>query len=153
MTKTKDFKIEGLILTPLKVISVLEGDILHGMKCSDPGYSGFGEAYFSTVLHGVIKGWKRHREMTLNLIVPLGAVKFVIYDDREKSSSYGEYEEVVLSKKNYCRLTVPPMVWMGFQGRHENINLLLNIADIRHDPKETDIKDISEIKYDWRLTK
>ena len=61
--------IDGVLLTPLKVINVLEGDVLHGMKCSDTGYSGFGEAYFSTIEPGMVKAWKRHHKMTLNLIV------------------------------------------------------------------------------------
>lgn len=145
--------IDGVLLTPLKVINVAGGDVLHGMKCSDPGYSGFGEAYFSVVEAGVVKAWKRHRQMTLNLIVPLGSVRFVIYDDRQNSVSYDKYQEVVLAIDNYCRLTVPPMVWMGFQGVDENINMLLNIADIEHLPEEADRKEINAIKYDWGLTK
>lgn len=145
--------IDGVLLTSLKMINVPGGDVLHGMKCSDPGYSGFGEAYFSMVDPGVVKAWKRHHQMTLNLIVPWGAVRFVIYDDRHNSASHGEYQAVVLSRNNYCRMTVPPMVWIGFQGVDENISMLLNIADIEHIPEEADRKEIDGIKYDWELTK
>ncbi len=141
--------IDGVLLTPLKVINVEGGDVLHGMKCSDSGYLGFGEAYFSTVDTAVVKAWKRHHHMTLNLIVPIGEVRFVIYDDRHDSVSHGQYQEVVLSKGNYCRLTVPPMVWMGFQGIGDSKNMLLNIADIEHRPEEADRKEINAIKYDW----
>ena len=73
--------IEGVILTPLKKIIFPKGDILHGIKKGDDGYVDFGEAYFSTVNFGEIKGWNRHKEMTLNLVVPIGSVTFVIYDD------------------------------------------------------------------------
>jgi glucose-1-phosphate cytidylyltransferase len=143
--------IDGVFLTPLKVIDVPGGDVLHGMKCDDPGYAGFSEAYFSTVEPGVVKAWKRHRQMVLNLIVPTGSVRFVLYDDREDSVSNGFYRQVILSRKNYYRLTVPPMLWMGFQGADETPSLLLNIADIPHAPIEVDRKDIKEIKYDWEL--
>ena len=143
--------IEDLILTPLKVISVSGGDVLHAMKFGDSGYEGFGEAYFSTIDSGVVKAWKRHRQMTLNLVVPSGEVLFVIYDDRENSASCGNYQEVTLSRDNFCRLTVPPMVWMGFQGVGNNTSMLLNIANIRHSPTEVDRKEMNGIKYNWEL--
>jgi len=145
--------IEGVLLNPLKIINVQGGDVLHGMKCSDSGYKGFGEAYFSMIEFGAVKAWKRHRQMTLNLIVPVGSVRFVIYDDRQDSVSYKKYQEVILSMEHYCRLTVPPLVWMGFQGLDENTSMLLNIADIKHLQEEMDRKEMNSLKYDWRLTK
>lgn len=48
--------IDGVIIAPLKIIDVPGGHVLQGMKCSDEGYNGFGEAYFSTVEHGTVKG-------------------------------------------------------------------------------------------------
>lgn len=146
-------KIEGVLISPLKIVNVPGGDVLHGMKCSDSGYSGFGEAYFSVIESGVIKAWKRHKNMTLNLVVPVGVVRFVIYDDRQNSKDNGKYQEVIISKENYCRLTVPPLVWMGFQGVYKDTSMLLNIADIEHVPEEADRKEINEIKYNWELIK
>jgi len=122
-------KIKGVILTPLKKITHPKGDILHGMKNNDDGYSGFGEAYFSTIKRGDIKGWNRHKNMTLNLIVPTGEVTFVIYDDREKSKTKETFYKVDLSPSNYKRLTVPPGLWLAFKGGYANKNnLILNTA-------------------------
>ena len=98
--KKKEYKIDDVLVSRLKIIQNVQGDVLHGIKKSDFGYFGFGEAYFSTVLPDVIKGWKRHREMILNLIVPIGAIRFVIYDDRDSSKTFGCFQEVVLSRKN-----------------------------------------------------
>jgi len=142
--------VEGVLLTQLNEINVLGGNVLHGMKASDKGFFGFGEAYFSIIKPGAIKAWKRHREMTLNLIVPLGAIRFVIYDDRKSSASNGVFQEVILSRKNYCRLTIPPMLWTGFQCVDENKSFLLNIANIEHFYEESDKKKLNEIKYEWR---
>jgi dTDP-4-dehydrorhamnose 3,5-epimerase len=142
---------EEIIVTPLEVIDVVGGDVLHAMKETDLGYDGFGEAYFSTIERGAIKGWKYHKEMTLNLIVPVGAVRFVFYDDRNSSPTFGSYHEVTLSRKNYSRLTVPPMFWMGFQGVGGNSSLLLNIANIPHDSTEVDRKALDEIYFDWEV--
>jgi dTDP-4-dehydrorhamnose 3,5-epimerase len=143
--------IEGIYITSLKCIQHPKGDIMHGMKKSDPGFNGFGEAYFSSVIKNEIKAWKRHSLMTLNLIVPEGEIKFVIYDDRESSKTAGAFQELVLSKKNYKRLTIPPNVWLGFQGVGSGLNLLLNLANIEHDPNEQENISIenSVIAYNW----
>lgn len=141
--------IEGLILTPLKQITHPKGDIYHGMKQSDEGFSGFGEAYFSTIQKYEIKGWKKHTKMVLNLIVPLGEIEFVIFDDRKESSTFNKFFSVKLSQKNYKRLTVPIGVWMAFRGISSEINMLLNIASIEHDPLEASTKELNEIGYNW----
>lgn len=144
-----DKLIEGVILTPLKQIIHPKGDIYHGMKKSDKGFESFGEAYFSTVIKDEIKGWKKHTKMILNLVVPCGAVEFIIYDDRENSLTYGEFISIELSQKNYQRLTVPFGVWMSFRGKGSNLNMLLNLASIEHDPSEAITKDLNDINYTW----
>jgi len=133
---------DGVILTPLKQIPHPSGNILHAIKKSDDGYHGFGEAYFSTVHKGVIKGWKKHSMMTLNLVVPKGEIEFVCFDGRK-------YETVSLSKKNYQRLTVSPGIWLAFRGKQEGLNLLLNIADIEHNPDEAESCNLKDIHYEW----
>lgn len=142
--------ISGIILTPLKIIENPLGDVLHGMKKSENGFNGFQEAYFSTIKQGVIKPWKKHLEMTLNLIVPVGEIRFVMYDDREWSETKGCFMDVSLSQKNYYRLTVPPNVWMAFKGNGNALNLLLNIANLEHDPSEIVRVSLDSFEFDWK---
>lgn len=134
---------DGIILRPLKQIYHPKGDIFHAMKKSDDGFNGFGEAYFSTINKGDIKGWKKHTKMTLNLIVPVGEIEFVVYNEETK-----EFFSVKLSQNNYQRLTVKPGLWMAFRGCGE-YNILLNLASIEHDPNEAISIDIEDIKYEW----
>jgi len=141
--------IEGVTFTPLSIIATEGGDVLHGMKSSDIGYDGFGEAYFSSVNTDAIKGWKRHRQMVLNLIVPVGAVRFIMFDDRSGSSTTGHICEFILSYVNYGRLTVPPNIWLAFQGVAQEKSLLLNIANIPHDADEVDKIELDNIIFDW----
>jgi dTDP-4-dehydrorhamnose 3,5-epimerase len=142
--------IEGVICTQLRIIDHPMGPVLHGMKARDRGFAGFGEAYFSTVLPGAIKGWKKHKKMTLNFVVPSGSIRVVVYDDRVDSPTYKTFGEWKLSADNYCRLTIPPHVWVGFQGLGQNLNLLLNIASIEHDPSEAENRDLNFINYQWQ---
>lgn len=134
---------DGVILTPLKQIHNIKGDIFHAMKKSDNGFDGFGEAYFSTIHKDDIKGWKKHTKMTLNLVVPIGKINFVVYDEYKK-----EFFNVILSQNNYQRLTVKAGLWMAFRGVNEN-SMLLNLASIEHDPKEAINIELNEIKYEW----
>lgn len=130
--------------TPLARIETAGGDVLHAMKQSDAGYAGFGEAYFSWVAGGAVKAWKRHTRMTMNLIVPLGKVRFVFHLDGGE-----EFRVEEIGPERYARITVPPGIWFGFQGLAEPHSLVLNIASISHDPGEVERRALTEITYNW----
>jgi dTDP-4-dehydrorhamnose 3,5-epimerase len=141
-----------VIYTPLRRIVTAKGDVLHGLKASDPGFAGFGEAYFSHVLTGAVKGWRRHRIMTMNLIVCAGSIRFVLYDMRPDSETCGCFAEFRLSPESpesYGRLTVPAGVWMAFQGIASGPNILLDIASIEHDPAEGESVAVGTFPVDW----
>lgn len=141
--------ITGVILTPLKKIEHPLGDVFHGIKKIDEGFLGFEEAYFSTIQYRGIKPWKKHKKMTLNIIVPIGSIRFVLYDDRTDSETRGEFMDITLSIENYYRLTVPPNIWMAFMGVGKNKNLLLNVSNLMHDPNEVERGYIDKFNYNW----
>lgn len=142
--------IADVLLQPMRRISHPDGDILHGMKASDSGFAGFGEAYFSMVHQGAIKGWKKHQRMQLNLLVPVGQVRFVVFDDRGADPCTHAFAEYRLGAEHqHARLTVPPGVWMAFQGLDAGANMLLNLASIEHDPTEAQNCPLAEIQYTW----
>jgi len=132
---------DGVNLTPLKIINNKKGDILHVMKKNETNFSGFGEAYFSLIHQNVIKGWKRHFEMTLNIVVVSGEIEFVIYNGVD-------FFNINLSRKNFQRLTVKPKLWFAFRGIGNN-NILLNIGDIEHDPVESENRTLDSFNYNW----
>ena len=47
------------------------------------------------------------------------------------------------------RLTVPPNIWFGFKGLTLGMNLVANIANIIHDPFESQKLPISHFSYNW----
>ena len=85
--------------------------------------------------------------MTLNLIAPIGEIKFNFIDSRPESTTYNSLLEITLSAKDYYRLTVPPNIWFAFKGIGEGINMLANVADIPHEPNEILRKELNEIKF------
>lgn len=130
--------ITGVVLTPLKLIEGHAGNVMHALKQYESSFAGFGEAYFSTVQYNAVKGWKKHKRMVLNIVVPVGAIHFVLYDGRSESNTFRQVQEVILGPQQYQRLTVPPGVWMAFKGMSPGLNVLLNIASIPHTPDEAE---------------
>jgi len=121
----------GVKGTPLKKIANPLGDVYHFLKKSEQSFEGFGEIYFSTVRFGAIKGWKKHLRMTMNLVVPVGEIKLYIWDEHKN-----EVCSILVGKDNYQRLTVPPGLWVAFEGISKDLNLLANFANLEHDPNE-----------------
>ncbi|MBH32688.1 MAG: dTDP-4-dehydrorhamnose 3,5-epimerase [Gammaproteobacteria bacterium] len=125
--------IEGVILEKKKIIETDGGSVFKGIK-DQKGL--IKEVYFSTISKDTVRAWKKHTLMTLNLLVPIGSVKFILVDDREKSKSYRNFQEIVLSSEQYFLLKVPPGIWFGMRGLSEGISLICNTANFFHDESE-----------------
>ena len=140
-------RLDDILVTPLQRVETVGGDVLHGMKQSDQGYDGFGEAYFSWVSVNSVKAWKRHTQMTMNVLVPVGKVQFVFRC--LNSDGVEEFRVEELGEDRYVRLTVPSGIWFGFRGLSTPQSLVLNIASIPHDPLEVERLLLSDINYNW----
>jgi dTDP-4-dehydrorhamnose 3,5-epimerase len=140
-------KLSEILLTPLLRIETRGGDVLHAMKQTEESYNGFGEAYFSFVSAGAVKAWKRHMRMTMNVVVPVGKVRFVFR--LVNTDGVEEFRVEEIGENSYARITVPPGIWFGFQGLGTQKSLVLNIASIPHDPNEVERLALSDINYIW----
>ena len=52
--------------------------------------------------------------MTLNYVAVYGEIKLVLFDDRTKSKTKGEIQEIILSNDKHNLVSIPPFVWNGF---------------------------------------
>jgi dTDP-4-dehydrorhamnose 3,5-epimerase len=145
--------IDGVQVIPLRRIPDERGTIFHMLRRTDPHFVEFGEIYFSTVYPGVIKGWHRHREMTLNYACIEGRVKLVLYDEREGSPTHGELMEIFLGPDNYSLVIIPPEVWNGFKGMSAPHAIVANCCTHPHDPSRSRRLDPfdNHIPYDWAV--
>ena len=122
---------ERAVLSPLRVITDARGEVRHVLKASDGLFLSFGEAYFTSVNPGVIKGWKKHKRMQMHLVVPIGSVCFFLRTERPCA-----LKSVVVGNSQYQRLVVDPGIWVAFKALGDNPNLILNVASHEHDPNE-----------------
>jgi dTDP-4-dehydrorhamnose 3,5-epimerase len=140
--------IHDVLISPLNKIANPKGDIYHALKSTSPGYVGFGEVYFSEIKKDVIKGWKKHNRLILNIVVPVGKIEFVLYDDRIKSISRNTFCSIVIGSNNYSRLTVPSGIWIAFRGL-EDFNMLMNVISEEHDFNESENVELNSFQYSW----
>jgi dTDP-4-dehydrorhamnose 3,5-epimerase len=143
--------IVGVVMQPLKQMVDERGAVLHMLRCDSPLFTRFGEIYFSLVLPGVVKAWKRHRRMTQHFAVPVGKIRLVLYDDRDGAP--GQLEEYILGRPDhYALCRIPPLVWYGFQGLADQPSLLANCTDLVHDPAEVENLTASSpiFPYTWK---
>ena len=137
--------LDQIRVTSLQQIFTPGGDVWHALKSTEESFNGFGEAYFSWVELNSIKAWKQHLRMTMNLVVPIGIVRFVFCDLLHHS-----FREEQIGESTYARITVPPKIWFGFQGISAKTSLVLNVANLPHDPAEVERKMKEEIHFNWR---
>lgn len=148
--------IEGALFQPLRVIPTPGGPVLHMLRAGSPLLpdfaDGFGEIYFSEVLPGAVKAWKRHSRQTQLFAVPSGLLRIVLYDDRPASPTRGTLVERLLGRPDdYGLLRIPPLVWYGFTALGESPALICNCADLPHDPAEGERRPLDDpaVPYAW----
>lgn len=145
--------IHGVKITPLRQIPDERGTILHMLRNDAPHFVQFGEIYFSCVYPNAIKAWHVHKIMTLNYAVVTGMIKMVLYDDRADSPTRGELQELFVGERNYCLVTVPPLVWNGFKGIATGTAIVANCATHPHTADEIERLDpfSDRIPYSWEI--
>lgn len=121
-------------VTDLESIADHRGSVIKVMSIDSANFAGFGELYFSTVKAGIVKAWRRHTEMTVNLMVVTGQIRLVVLEKLE-----GEPElDIVLDGVDRKLVTIEPGKWFGFQGLSQTEAMLMNFANIKHDDLEVE---------------
>ena len=145
--------IDGVQVVPLRRIPDERGTVMHMLSATDPHFIQFGEIYFSTIYRDVVKGWHRHRVMTLNYACVHGRVKLVLYDERDGSPTRGELQELFLGPDNHALVVIPPEVWNGFKGMSDPFAIVANCCTHAHDASRSSRLDPFEnhIPYDWAV--
>jgi dTDP-4-dehydrorhamnose 3,5-epimerase len=134
-------------VSDLESIADHRGSVVKVISIDSANFSGFGELYFSTVKAGVVKAWRRHTEMTVNLMVVTGKIRLVVLESLESAPEL----EIVLDGVDRKLVTIEPGKWFGFQGLSQNEAMLMNFANIKHDDLEVERlnQDAEGVSYIW----
>jgi dTDP-4-dehydrorhamnose 3,5-epimerase len=145
--------IDGVIVKKLRVIPDERGRLMELLRCDDPFFEKFGQAYMTTALPGVVKAWHYHKEQTDHFAVVKGMAKVVLYDDRDDSPTRGEVNEFFMGEHNPILVRIPKGVHHGFKNVGLDECIIVNCPsrpynydspdEFRLDPHQNDIP------YDW----
>ena len=91
--------------------------------------------YQVTIRPGQRKGWAMHKRQADRLFFSLGAIKVVLYDDREGSPTRGMTNEFVFGDERRCLVRIPPGVWHALTNVGQGEALFVNCPTepYRHD--------------------
>ena len=145
--------IDGVEIKKLKVIPDERGRLMEILRADDDLFNKFGQVYMTSAYPGVVKGWHYHKKQSDNMAVVKGMMKIVLYDDRKKSKTYGEINEIFAGVHNPVLVHIPPLVCHGFKCISEDEALVVNIPDELYNYKHPDEYRLpahgGKIKYDW----
>jgi len=141
--------IEGVLVVPKKIVGDDRGKVMHVLRSDDPSFDHFGEAYFSEIFAGVTKGWKLHTLSVSNMVVPVGEVRFVMFDASEGSATKGEYDDVTIGESNYQMLVVPPGVVYAWRNSADRSALVLNCATELWSAGESSHLPLEAYPFEW----
>lgn len=141
--------IDGVLLSKTNIIIGPSGGVKKLLRADECAYHGFGEAYLVITNSAVVKDWRLHKRMTATLFLLSGIVRLVLFDSRKGSTTYGKFQEILLSQSNQLRVTISPEIWFAFRGESKTESLLLNVANILHDDNEVVRAQKNQISYTW----
>ena len=146
-------QIDGVVITPLKLLPNEKGRLMEVQSRDDPGFPGFGQAYVTQSFPQVVKAWYRHRVQIDQIAVITGLLKLVLFDDREKSSTKGQLNEVLMGELMPRLVLIPPGIWHGFKAIGDTSAFLLHLNsepfDFDNPDEERLPADHPSIPYAW----
>ena len=129
-------KIIGIKNIKREIIQNKKGDILKFLSKKDYFYKKFGEIYFTEIKKNKIKGWNFHKKNKCLLTVPSGKVEFFFIDGRKNSKSYYNEKKIILGKKKYRIISVPPKIWFSFKSMAK-LSIVANFLENPHSAQES----------------
>jgi|ADGO01.1.fsa_nt_gi dTDP-4-dehydrorhamnose 3,5-epimerase and related enzymes len=109
--------IDGVRIVGLKKVVNERGHLMEVQREDDDHFIGFGQAYITCTLPGVIKAWYRHQRQLDQIALVRGSATLALFDSRPQSPSAGRTLEWILNDDSPALVQIPPGVWHGFQAR------------------------------------
>ena len=128
-------KITGVKNITAKVFKNQKGDLIKFISKKNPCFKSFGEIYFNEINYKKKKGWIKHKKSQCIFTVAYGEIDFKLIDNRKKSKTHGNEDNIRLSKKKHSILIIPPGIWFSFSTLKKK-SVLVNLINSIHSDNE-----------------
>jgi len=147
--------IKGVQIKKLKTIPDERGRLVEILRNDDDIFKNFGQAYITTNYPGVVKAWHMHNHQEDNVCCISGMIKLVLFDGREKSTSFGKLMELFIGNHNTLLIQIPKYIYHGWKCISQTESIVINIPDRPYNyanPDEVRLPfDTDKIPYDWEI--
>ena len=145
--------IEGVHLKPLRRFADDRGYLMELVRADDPYFTQFGQTVVTVSYPGVIKAFHWHEHQDDYWAVLSGMAQVVLYDRRERSSTYGQTDVYYLGQYNLQLVAIPRGVAHGYRVLGGEPAMLLYTVTRAYDPAHPDEHripyDDPTISFDW----
>jgi len=128
-------KITGVKNIAAKVFKNQKGDLIKFISKKNLHFKSFGEIYFNEINYKKKKGWIKHKRNQCVFTVAYGEIDFKLIDDRKKSKTFGNENNITLNKKKHSILIIPPGIWFSFTTLKKK-SILVNLINSVHSDNE-----------------
>ncbi len=146
--------IEDVKTKNLKVIPDERGRLMEILREDDSLFLKFGQVYMTTTYPEVVKAWHKHEKQKDNVACIKGMIKLVLYDAREKSSTYKEVNQFLIGIHNPLLVQIPAGVYHGWMCLSADEAIIVNIPTEAYNYEHPDEQRLAphdnDIPYDWR---
>jgi len=141
-------KIDGVKIKKLKVVPDKRGFLMEMLRSDDELFEKFGQAYLTGVKKGFAKAWHYHKQQIDCVACVYGQARWVMYDARKGSKTFGAIQEVIMSDPlktgEQILVKVPFGVIHGFAADSCDEARIVNIPNNRYIYENPD-----EFRYPW----
>jgi dTDP-4-dehydrorhamnose 3,5-epimerase len=97
------------------------------------------QANFSYSYPGMVRAWHRHSRGQVDYFIVLeGSLKICAYDDNQKSTTYGQLDEILASGRRLQVVRVPGHYWHGTKALGDKASLTVYCVNRLYDAKNPD---------------
>ncbi len=139
----KRLSIEGLQFRPARPVPHEDGHLTEVARSDWPIVGGpLVQVHLTTTLPGHVRAWGLHERSTDRLFVVKGLIRFVVFDGRAGSATYGQVDSLLVSELSPGLLIIPPNLYHGWKNIGDNEAAILNMPEKLYDHERPDALDL-----------
>tara|TARA_B100001175_G_C19152928_1_gene469094 strand:+ start:215 stop:619 length:405 start_codon:yes stop_codon:yes gene_type:complete len=119
------------MLKKIKVFKDKRGQVIKMINRKDKFFKKFGEIYFSTILPGKIKAWRKHKKNTCNLMLLKGNVVIKLIKNNKIIT-------IKLTERKKKLLRINRNIWFGIKNIGKVEGIIVNLIDNIHNDNEVE---------------
>ena len=131
--------IHGLVFLPTTPVAYEDG-YLTEIARMDQALIGppIAQVHLNYTLVGRIRAWGLHKKNMDRLFLVSGQVKFVVFDGRKDSPTYGVVNEIIVGDRSPGLLLIPPNLYHGWKNIGNTNALIINMPTNLYDYENPD---------------